>query len=121
MKLASLLLISLCAFGQDAPPADTGLVFKTTTSMVVLDVYVRDRSGKPVETLKKEDFRILENGKPQEVVSADFQRLTREAIKSDAPPAAPQPAPPPARANAIRVEAAGKVQYRDKRLLVMFF
>src|SRR5579864_436208 len=118
-RLAAFLLLPLLAPGQE--PADTGLVFKATTSMVMVDVFVRDRAGKAVDNLKKEDFRILENGKPQEIAVCDFQRLTRDSAKPETPPPAPQSELPAARANAVRVESPGKVQYRDKRLLVMFF
>ena len=40
-------------------------VFKSTTNLVVLDVTVKDRSGKDITSLKKEDFTVMEDGKAQ--------------------------------------------------------
>jgi VWFA-related protein len=36
-------------------------------NMVVVRVIVRDSNGRPVPALRKEDFRLLDNGKPQEI------------------------------------------------------
>jgi VWFA-related protein len=114
-RLAALVLVTLPLAGQDQ---NAGLTtFKTTTKLVVVDAFVRNKAGNAVENLKKEDFTILENGKQQEIAIFDFQRITSE-------PAAAQPVPvasAPARANAINVDSVGKVKYRDKRLLVLFF
>jgi hypothetical protein len=42
-------------------PADQP-VFRTSTTAAVVDVIVRDRTGKPVDGLTREDFEILEDG-----------------------------------------------------------
>jgi VWFA-related protein len=42
-------------------------VVRVETSLVVCDVLVLDKQGKPVSGLKREDFVITEDGKPQEV------------------------------------------------------
>ncbi|PWU12036.1 MAG: VWA domain-containing protein [Terriglobia bacterium] len=114
-KLAPVLLISLSLTAQQA---DSPATFKTTTNLVIVDVFVRGKGGKAVENLKKEDFTVLENGKPQQIGIFDFQR-----IEAAAPAATVQPRPTvtAARANAITADAPGKVKYRDKRLLVLFF
>jgi VWFA-related protein len=97
--------------------------FKTTTKLVVVDVFVRGKNGKATENLKKEDFTVLENGKPQEIAVFEFQRIADEnaqpATAAEPAPAAPAAMAP--RANVINVQSAGKVQYKDKRLLVLFF
>jgi VWFA-related protein len=36
-------------------------------NMVLVRVIVRDSNGRPVPRLRKEDFRLLDNGKPQEI------------------------------------------------------
>src|SRR5208337_3563705 len=36
-------------------------------NMVVVRVIVRDSNGRPISRLRKEDFRLLDNGKPQEI------------------------------------------------------
>jgi VWFA-related protein len=55
------------AQGPPAPPQPT---FRATTTYVALDVLVTDRSDRPMTGLTKADFRITQNGKPQEI--ADF-------------------------------------------------
>ncbi|MGA3136495.1 MAG: VWA domain-containing protein [Terracidiphilus sp.] len=41
--------------------------FKTNTNAVVVDVVVTKGSGEPVPALRKQDFRVLEDGKPQTI------------------------------------------------------
>src|SRR5579884_3264864 len=69
-------LLSLIAFA-----ALSQIRFETTTDLVVVDVNVRDRDGRPVEGLKKEDFTIFEDGKPQQIAVFEFQRLTLEPLE----------------------------------------
>ena len=98
--------------------------FKTTTKLVVVDVFVRAKNGKAIENLKKEDFTLLENGKAQEIAVFEFQHIADEAAQPAAVSEIRDSASVPAmaaRANAINVQTAGKVQYKDKRLLVLFF
>lgn len=47
---------------QPPPP-----VFKAGTDLVTLTATVVDRDGRPVAKLRKEDFRILDDGKPQDI------------------------------------------------------
>src|ERR1035437_4202712 len=121
-RLAATVFLTLCLAGQQQEIP----TFKTTTRLVVVDVFVRARNGKAIDNLKKEDFTLLENGKAQEIAVFEFQRIADEtaqpAVLAAAPPSAPAPAPAmAARANVINVQTAGKVQYQDKRLLVLFF
>jgi VWFA-related protein len=51
------------------PDADGRLVFKANARIVVLDVVVTGHDGKPVQGLRKEDFAIAEDGKPQQILS----------------------------------------------------
>src|SRR5690242_21902869 len=115
-RLAGIFFVIFGLAGQQGQQLTT---FKTTTKLVVVDVYVRDKAGKAIENLKKEDFTVLENGKAQELAVFEFQRITDEGAPpaAAAPAAAPTPTPALApRANAISVQSAGKVQYKDKRL-----
>jgi VWFA-related protein len=47
--------------GQSPSP-----IFKTDAKLVQVDVVVRDKNG-PVSGLTKQDFTLLDNGKPQEI------------------------------------------------------
>jgi VWFA-related protein len=118
MKRILFAAAALAAFAQQPT-----VVFRTTANLVVLDVTVRDRAGAEIPNLEKTDFTVLEDGKPQELAIFEFQRLESQPL----PPLAPQfakedPRPAPAAAAAMIASAApGKVQYQDKRLMVMFF
>ena len=43
------------------------------TELVLVNVTVRDKNGNFVRDLKPEDFNVLEDGKPQKVVSFDIE------------------------------------------------
>ena len=42
-------------------------IFRTTTRLIQVNVIVLDKKGKPVLDLKKEDFTLLDKGKPQTI------------------------------------------------------
>lgn len=95
-------------------------VFRATTNLVIVNVFVRDRAGRDVTGLTKDDFTILEDGKPQNIAIFEFQRLEPAAT----PPSFAERAPaqsPAGQAGTIRIATPGKVQYQDRRLLVLFF
>jgi VWFA-related protein len=50
-----------------AQPAGQVPVFQATSRLVQLDVVVTDKSGTPIRNLRKEDFAILQDGRPQVV------------------------------------------------------
>src|SRR5215470_6539553 len=67
------LTISLAATAQTATPTpqpklngDEG-VYKVESRLVVVPVAVIDTNGQPVQGLKAEDFRVLEEGKAQKI------------------------------------------------------
>ncbi len=53
---------------EDADNADD-FKLKVDVQLVMVDATVRDRSGRPMETLRREDFRVFENGLEQTVQS----------------------------------------------------
>ncbi len=59
--------LSLVAFAQQPAQKEAPPVLRVTTHLVQVSVIVQDKSGNPVTDLKKEDFTLLEQGKPQEI------------------------------------------------------
>ena len=133
----------------NAPLAKTQYKFSDTTTLVVIDVNVKDKSGNPIENLKASDFSVAEDGKPQTIKIFEYQRL-EEAVLPPAPaatlqsrPAAaavgkPADAAKPAEAGGVAAQPEapkvaavvqtsiaparpGEIKYKDKRLLVLYF
>src|SRR5579863_10672864 len=51
-------------------------VFKANAELVLTNVVVRDsKTGELVRGLKQSDFTVLENGKPQQIATFDFQSV----------------------------------------------
>jgi VWFA-related protein len=94
------------------------------TSVVIVNVTVLDRDGKPVPNLTKSDFELYEDGKPQKIQAVDYQKLSSNALPPvTATPPAPPPEPkgynPDAEKNAVQTSLLTK--YQDRRLMVMLF
>jgi VWFA-related protein len=113
-----LTLVLLCPSLPSQQQAD--YVFHAQTDLVLVNLTVRDKSGKFVPGLKPEDFTILEDNKPQKVVSFDVENV--DVVPSlnvtQAQPLS-QPATQPATPAAPVPEASS--QFKDRRLIVLFF
>src|SRR5260370_24194034 len=59
--------------------------FQTTTNLVVVNVTVRDKLGKLLDNLKKDDFILTEDDKPQTISVFEAEHLSSDAL----PPAMP--------------------------------
>jgi VWFA-related protein len=72
----NLILAQQISDAQVPPPT-----IRVTTHMVVVDVVVTDKEGKPVTDLKAQDFKIEENGKSQKIAvfSAPGERTAPSA------------------------------------------
>ncbi|MCX6626629.1 MAG: VWA domain-containing protein, partial [Candidatus Solibacter sp.] len=100
------------------PPQDTP-IFRAETRLVVQQVTVKDKSGKPIEGLTAKDFAVTENGIPQTVAFLEFQRL--EEIQP-APTISDRVAPVPRLAHTqIAAERPLDLRYADRRLLALYF
>jgi VWFA-related protein len=88
VALALSLAIGVCSTLAAQQPQP---VFKTATQFVSVDVVVTGKGDLPVTDLKKEDFDITENGKPQKVSEFSFVSIpvAHRAIDVDAPPQPP--------------------------------
>ena len=118
MMLRQLTSICCCTtlFAQ-TPQSPT---FQTTTNLVVVNVTVRDKSGKLIDALKKDDFVLTEDDKPQTISVFEVEHLSSEAL----PPIVPANNTPALRtrptAPAAPVTPAPESR-RDKRLLALYF
>ncbi len=131
------LVLPLLAFGQQpagrgpAPipqvqsqvQASTGVAtFSASANLVVEEVTVRDKSGNVVTGLKKEDFAVTEDNKPQEIKFFDFENVEEAAAAAPPPAALPPPdALPKLTRTEIAPEPKGETRYKDRRLLAMYF
>jgi VWFA-related protein len=75
----ALVVVSISAQDQPRP------VFRTGTSLVSVDVVVRDEAGMVIRGLTAADFTILEDGRPQQIETFTFQEIASD----------PRPAPEP--------------------------
>jgi VWFA-related protein len=95
-------------------------VFRTGSDLVLVNVTVRDKSGNLVQGLKPENFTILEDNKPQKVVSFDVENV--DAVPpSNVSQAQPLPEIAPERENPSASAADAAKQFKDRRLIILFF
>lgn len=103
VRPAALLLLLAAATGAIVAaqaPASSGAqqpTFKTTVEYVEVDAIVSDRQGNFVRDLKKEDFQVLEDGKPQNI--ATFSVVDIPVERYDRPLYAANPIEPDVRTN----------------------
>src|SRR3984957_12039151 len=124
LRMISAALACAGLLAQDQPSP----TFKTNTNLVIINVAVKDKSGKAIDDLKKDQFTLLEEGKPQEISVFEVQHLNGETLpplevaaptlKTRGPveskPGLPVEAPP--------VNSTLKSdQLKDRRLIAMFF
>jgi VWFA-related protein len=107
--LACIAIIGI-ACSQDAK-------FSTTTNLVIVNVSVKDRAGKPMKGLKKEDFTLLEDDKPQAVAIFEEQKLSDEPL----PPVADTPGTIEEAIQRPAAAASPVSRYQDKRLVALLF
>src|SRR5258705_12013776 len=119
------------AVSQQPPPEpkDEIVTFKSSSTLVIVSVFVRDKNGSPVEGLTKSDFKLLEDGKPQNIGVFEFQKLedpVKETTKAELATARVDAPPKPAEAKpkgpaAITPSKPGEIRYKDRRLIAMLF
>jgi VWFA-related protein len=80
----------------DHSPADqsgTRFQLKVRSNLVVVRVVVREAQGKPVEGLRKEDFKLFDRGKEQTITQFDVETSVPSSTDSSAAPAPGNTAP----------------------------
>jgi VWFA-related protein len=114
-----LALALACAPLWAQQPAD--YTFRVQSDLVLVNVTVRDKSGNIVKGLKPEDFTILEDNKPQKVVSFDVENIDAVASQ-DVTQTKPLTGPATEQANPASANTAASAdQFKDRRLIVLFF
>src|ERR1700681_1660283 len=119
LKRAFFFLAASFLLAQDA-------TFIVDTKLVVINVTVKDKAGRPVTGLKKEDFQVIEDGVPQSITVFDRQELSTEPLAPFSFTQRPQtleeraPAPPPGTAVNNQVPRDPK-RFQDRRLIGLFF
>jgi len=69
--LSILVLVAIAAFGADLlaqTPAGSGATFKSSVSVVTLSAVVRDRDGRLVSNLTRQDFEVFDSGVSRSIV-----------------------------------------------------
>ncbi len=112
---------------------DSVTTISTEVNLKIVNITVKDKSGKVIPNLKPSDFTVLEDGKPQEVKVFEFQKLDSDQplppVPADKPMASAAPAAPVAAvAPAAPKPAAPRtpapkpiIRFQDRRLVAMLF
>ncbi len=119
MKRAVFFLIASLLLAQDA-------TFIVDTKLVVINVTVKDKAGRPISDLKKEDFQLLEDGVPQQITVFDRQDLSTEPLAPMSFSQRPQTIEEKAAVIAPGTSVNQQVQrdpkrFQDRRLIGLFF
>ena len=104
------------------PRADVALpangTIRTSVDLVLIDVRVTDKSGKPVTGLKPEQFSISEENQAQKITSFeynDIEGVERAHVTNNGPIVVPMGTLPPPKPEYVHAAV------RDHRLIVLFF
>src|SRR5215469_7940892 len=110
--LTVLLALSLLPVSLESQQED--YTFRVQSELVLVNVTVRDKNGNLVGDLKPGDFTILEDNRPQKVVSFDVENMdavaTQDLAQTKALPSSPSATAPGAS------PANGANQFKDRRL-----
>jgi VWFA-related protein len=98
-RLVAALIVAGCwgAQGQTQPAPDAPEIraresappfqIKVETNLVMVRVVVRDAKGHPVDGLRKEDFRLFDSGKPQEITGFSVETAAGKPAAAETEPA----------------------------------
>ncbi len=103
------------------PPEQTSgpqgqAVIRTFADLVLIDVQVADRTGKPVKGLKPEQFTLLEDDKAQRISSFDYYDIERVETAGGE-----DTRPVTIALGAVQAPEKVRETVRDRRLIVLFF
>lgn len=66
--------------GGEVVTRDSGTTFKVRVNLVLVRVVVRDEHGNVIDNLKKEDFQLFDNRKPQTISSFSVETAASRAV-----------------------------------------
>jgi VWFA-related protein len=123
VKKTLAILVGLALLCSSVPAQEQAdYTFRVQSDLVLVNVTVKDKSGNFVRGLKPEDFTILEDNKPQKVVSFDVENIdavaTQDVVQAKPLPGQSAPATPTAAAAPSGSDAD---RFKDRRLIVLFF
>ena len=110
-----LLLLCPCLPSQQAE-----YTFHAQTDLVLVNLTVRDKNGNLVRGLTPEAFAVLEDNKPQKIVSFDVEN-TDAVPTQDVTQAKPLPASNSSQPTPSAAALGAADEFRDRRLIVLFF
>ncbi len=125
---AFVLLASLTAaaqqIGENAPSQSSqSPTISVSSQLVVEQVAVKGKDGKPVNGLNAKDFAVTENGIPQAIRFCEYQEFSKAPATAPATPAAPENIKIYYRlaGSQISPEPPGTTRYKNHRLLALYF
>ena len=123
VKKTLAMLVGLALLCSSVPAQEQAdYTFRVQSDLVLVNVTVKDKSGSFVRGLKPEDFTILEDNKPQKVVSFDVENIdavaTQDVAQAKPLPGQSAPATPTAGAAPPNSDVD---RFKDRRLIVLFF
>jgi VWFA-related protein len=65
---------------------DESTVFRSKVTLIQVPAVVRDKDGKTVDTLRRENFQLFDNGRPQVISTFSIERTGGKAIASVSAP-----------------------------------
>lgn len=116
------LLLGFALLSSPAISQQEDYKVRVESELVLVNVTVKDKSGNIVTNLKPGDFTVLEDNKPQKVISFDIENIDAVANQNvaQAQPLA-NPVTPTVQPGAISPSASSADQFKDRRLIVLFF
>jgi VWFA-related protein len=122
VALSSIVFVAHAGLFAQQPARPT---FRSGSQLVVQNVSVKDKDGRPIEGLTAKDFLVTEQGLPQQIAFVEYQRIDTSPV----PPAAVDAAANPMRAETavpqvaqagIAVPLPGDARYRGRRLVILY-
>ncbi len=119
-SLLALILASIVAMSLSAQ-------FTAETRLVIVNLSAKDKSGRPIMTLKKEDIEVYEDNVKQDIKIFELQKLEGESLPAivDTPPSKSRTIEEKVKVSSAKayVEPAKNsvIKYQDRRLLCLLF